>query len=394
MLKKKVIIFTIQKCVLLAADLALRPFYRKKRHTWVIGPSQIAGLEVSLHYAVADSRILIINSHRFYENTSAKESGSSYKTWRSRLARVLLPPIWLAWIARVSRGVLFVGKDGYLLSEVDEREFEFDYLRKSGLKIVCLFTGSDIRSLDLMLADSDSPRVESIADYIALGMNFSDRRELESSLKRRCGVVEAYCDQVWNSPHDQKSYLSENSRVFHPFLPVESLNPREEKFMDLTRPIVLHAPSSPLIKGTQLVRAAIRMLHEAGYDFEYVELIERPHSEVLGALDRSHIVLNEFYSFVPGIFGLEALAKKNVLLTRASSRLDPSLPGAPDDAWVPTEPTQIFMTLTNLMERKSDWIEQARRGYSWVQNYGTVGSAGKRFELQLNSVFNEKSKSS
>ena len=109
-----------------------------------------------------------------------------------------------------------------------------------------------------------------------------------------------------------------------------------KKFDEIVRPVLVHAPSSPIIKGTQLVRAAVALLREEGFDFEYVELTGVPHEEVASQLQRAHIVLNQFFAYVPGMFGIEAMAAGAVVLQSADESLESDLPAGSNAAWVVT----------------------------------------------------------
>ena len=137
----------------------------------------------------------------------------------------------------------------------------------------------------------------------------------------------------------------------------------------MSRPVIVHAPTSPVIKGTPLVRAALKALKEQGYDFEYLELTNRSNAEVLAALDRAHIVLNQFYAFIPGIFGIEALAANAVLLTSADGTIEPTLPPGANEAWVVTPFWQVYDKLKAVLDNPDTMQSQADRGTAWVGEY-------------------------
>jgi glycosyltransferase involved in cell wall biosynthesis len=72
---------------------------------------------------------------------------------------------------------------------------------------------------------------------------------------------------------------------------------------------VVHAPSSPTSKGSELVRAAVEDVRRRGVDIELVVLSGRPNSEVLDAITESDFVVDEVYSDSPmGGFAAEAAA--------------------------------------------------------------------------------------
>jgi glycosyltransferase involved in cell wall biosynthesis len=70
---------------------------------------------------------------------------------------------------------------------------------------------------------------------------------------------------------------------------------------------VLHAPSDPISKGTDLIRAAVTAVRSLGYAIDYVELVRRPHADVLAALGECDLVVDEVYSDTPmAVFSAEA----------------------------------------------------------------------------------------
>jgi glycosyltransferase involved in cell wall biosynthesis len=72
---------------------------------------------------------------------------------------------------------------------------------------------------------------------------------------------------------------------------------------------VLHAPSSPASKGSDLVRVAVDAVRRRGVDIDLVVLSGRPNSEVLDAITMSDFVIDELYSDSPmAAFAAEAAA--------------------------------------------------------------------------------------
>ena len=63
------------------------------------------------------------------------------------------------------------------------------------------------------------------------------------------------------------------------------------------KPLILHAPSKPKVKGTSIIRKVIDDLRNEGtLDFEYKELVGVPHVEVLAQLQKCSFIINELYS--------------------------------------------------------------------------------------------------
>lgn len=60
--------------------------------------------------------------------------------------------------------------------------------------------------------------------------------------------------------------------------------------------VILHAPSDPERKGTDIIRHTVRRLQDKGYDIELREIIGKPNSEVLSQLSHCDFVIDELYS--------------------------------------------------------------------------------------------------
>jgi hypothetical protein len=309
-----------------------------------------------------------------------------HKKNNSKPPRLWQTPAILARLAHESKGFVYVGNSGYLISDTDERRAEFRFLKSRNKKLVTVLVGSDIRSVLAMQSETVESGVESIADYIALQNPKLASLEHEATIRQRCDVINEYSDQIFSVPRDQKSYLREDAMPIQIFLPQSVFSEAEGKFRSIEIPRILHAPSSPFIKGTPLVRAAIARLRKEGFKFDYLEFSNSNNQDLLEEIRQSHIVLNEFYAFVPGMLGIEALANKCVLLTRASKDLEPTLPGNPEEAWIPTEPYEIYDKLNILLRNPEKWLDQARRGYDWALHFAAENSQGKEFARTIGKL--------
>jgi len=62
---------------------------------------------------------------------------------------------------------------------------------------------------------------------------------------------------------------------------------------------IIHAPSKPLVKGSSLIRQAIHNLQQIGFRIDYQELHGLPNHEVLDALSRCDLVVDQLFSDTP-----------------------------------------------------------------------------------------------
>jgi hypothetical protein len=62
---------------------------------------------------------------------------------------------------------------------------------------------------------------------------------------------------------------------------------------------VLHAPSHPAAKGSDIIRATIESLQAEGYAIDFVELRGRPNAEVVSEIRACDFVIDQLYSDTP-----------------------------------------------------------------------------------------------
>jgi glycosyltransferase involved in cell wall biosynthesis len=74
-----------------------------------------------------------------------------------------------------------------------------------------------------------------------------------------------------------------------------------------TRPLIIHAPSFNLVKGTKYILRAIENL-KLKYDFEFCLLTGVPHEKVRSAINEADIIIDQLLIGTFGLFSLEAMA--------------------------------------------------------------------------------------
>ncbi len=321
-----------------------------------------------------------LTAHRFYDFTYDLSVGAGRGDWTFRRFTV---PWKFGRLSAKAIGFVYVGAEGYLLNTVDDRAWEFAFLRQHGVRVVCLFTGSDIRSPRLMRQFQDETGLETIATYLDQVSPVFASPEYDAQRRRVAAVADQFANVIFSAAVDQLSYIQRPTESFPYFYPDEHLLLDQTKHHLSGPRVVLHAPSSPIIKGTQVVRAAVLRLKSEGYDFIYRELLGVPHGEVLQSLREAHIVLNEFYAFVPGVFGVEAMANNCALLTRADESIEASLPKGSNSAWLVTSAADVYSNLRMLLDEPELIAPQAAAGLAWVQAHATASASGARLRETL-----------
>lgn len=351
--------------------------------SWVVGPVEIATVVVNFARAIPGSYSVSLESHPFYDFAYDFQIGARRGDW---LRRLFVAPLVFGRLAASARGFVYVGAAGFLLHDRDHRDWEFAFLRRAGVRIACVFTGSDIRSPALMRRLQDETGMENIVTYLDQVSPVFATPAYETQRRGVAAVADAHADVIFNAAVDQLSYLESATEPFPYFCPDEDLVLSDAKHSAPGPRIVVHAPSAPMIKGTQVVRAAVQRLRSEGYEFDYRELIGVPHADVMASLRQAHIVLNEFYAFVPGVFGIEAMASGCALLTRADENIETDLPPGSNAAWVVTTAADIYVNLRALLDEPGKIAPQAAAGLAWVKEHATVSASGAHVRSVLDRI--------
>lgn len=351
-----------QYVILATTYQVVRLFRRPRGRTGVlVGLEDNAGNLHRLAQAVPGSIAVKSNPTPYYTH--------AYDVDLSRLPlplRLVVAPITLGRLMTRVHTAVYVGGSGFLFAP-DGREREFRFLSRRGVQILCQFTGTDVRSHHLLGEVSARLDRDVITTYQGVANPGVTGDKAEDHRKALARSADLHAAVIFNPSVDQASYITRETLPFLHFFPDDQIRANPAKWRDLDRLTVVHAPSSPIIKGTPLVRAAVKALKEDGFDFDYVEIIGRPNSEVREILLDTHIVLNEFYAFVPGVLGVEAMAANAVLLTSADPTIEPSLGSAASDAWVVTPYWRIYDVLRATLTDRASLQSQADRGTAWAR---------------------------
>ncbi len=368
------LLFVAQQVLLNSADFLFRLVVSHEgRISWVVGVDETAANVHYISQALPNSFSISIGTNRYY-GFQYNQTAPSGKL-SNLLFRIFCAPILLAYLLNRSDGFFYIGNTRFLISRFDEGEYELKYLKGRSKRIVLFYCGSDIRSPKLALEQSRIHGNEVFVSY--LGPNFLTE-EFEQTLKRRASASEKYAECIFTASVDQASYFTKKTTPFMYFYPDNLFHYNENKFRQIGAPKIIHAPSNPMIKGTQLVRAAISRLRREGFKFTYVELIGVPNQVVLEELRSAHIALNEFYAFVPGLFGVEAMAAHCALLTAADEDIEPDLPRGSNNAWLVTRTYEIYDHLKLLLGNPELMKRYADSGFEWASRYAAQSQSSQR----------------
>jgi len=180
--------------------------------------------------------------------------------------------------------------------------------RKNGAKIVFLFLGAEVRYYEIFQKKYDAYKWDVKLAEMA-------REEFVVpivTLLRYVRIAEKYGDLIYGVPDQEGLQVRP---YYHLEIPIDT---KKFEFQNNFRkiPKVIHAPSHPWHKGSDLIEATIERLKNEGVEFEYVRLKGVPNHEVIAYLKDCDVLVDEINGHGPGILAFEAMSCGCVILTK------------------------------------------------------------------------------
>lgn len=362
----------IKKIIQISVLFASYNLTKKSKKKIIIGVKETANILLNMKSLFGDDCITVCKyRNKFYTNNKYDVEFNDKKIKEL----FFTSPFVLGKLAKNARFFIYLSDSGFLF----DREMDFEFLKNHNIPIICNFLGSDIRSPKLFLNYCNSINFNTYIEYDNPRLYLSDA--YDNKIKKIAEQADKYASIIFSQKHDQYSYLKSKQYFFPPLINERIFSFIYEKFVK--RPLkVVHAPTDLNIKGTPIVRSVVRQLKEEGYDFQYIELIDISNEAVINELKYTHIVLNQFYLLLPGIFGLEAMATGNAVLMSAKPE---ELPYQFNNAWMETEDWQLYRNLKYLLDHPDKIVEYAQNGYEYI----TKNFSKSVIHSHLMSIFHE-----
>jgi hypothetical protein len=357
-------IFILQIIILIMSDL-LFIFFKKKKYNAVFGVTEVAGFLSK--FGAMDNSYFTVSLY----NDNYFDCSYSFKNTKNRVLRRLFilfyAPFLLGSLINKSEVFFYLYSYGFLIDPSKSRFFEFMYLKFRKKKIINYYLGSDIRSIKMLYLYGLQIGYDTIATYTRYSKYDINDEITKSKLAKSS---DKFADVIFTFKVDQMSYIKSKTYPGFYILDQFDYNYTPSKFLNvMNNPIkVIHAPTNPLIKGTQVIRATIKKLQVEGYFIDYIELFETSNSFVIKAMSNAHIGINQLYSFVPSVFGIECMANRVALITAADEKIEEDLPIGSNEAWVVTGYWNLYDQLKYLLDNPTKIEEQANKGFDFVKS--------------------------
>lgn len=181
--------------------------------------------------------------------------------------------------------------------------YDLKYARKRNKKIISLFVGSDVRYYDAFSQEFNVnnwsfPEVfkaTNIKNYL--------------SYIRNC---EKFADLIYSVPDQSGIQLRP---YYHLQIPLD-LNKFSFCIPKNEIPILVHAPSQPFLKGTDIIEETLNQLRNEGLKFEYIRVKDLSNDELIRILSKADILVDEIVFHGPGILSFEAMLSGCAVATK------------------------------------------------------------------------------
>jgi glycosyltransferase involved in cell wall biosynthesis len=128
---------------------------------------------------------------------------------------------------------------------------------------------------------------------------------------------------------------------------------------------IVHAPTSPQLKGTKYVIDAVEALGKI-HDIDFLLLENLKHDEVLRALARADIAVDQLLGDTYGVFAIEAMAYQLPVITHIIDEVRNQF--SVEDPLFSASPDTLEQTLRMLVEDTEMRVLHGKRGKAYVDD--------------------------
>ncbi|WP_067070132.1 hypothetical protein [Carbonactinospora thermoautotrophica] len=136
--------------------------------------------------------------------------------------------------------------------------------------------------------------------------------------------------------------------------------------LERERPVVIHAPTNPFLKGTDLIEPVVRRLHDKGV-IEYRRLEKVPPAELVAFVQDADIVLDHFVIGNYSVLTCQAMAAGRVTVCHVHERVRKRVPA--EIPVVEADPTTIGEVLEWILAERDQARALAAAGPGFVREF-------------------------
>lgn len=250
--------------------------------------------------------------------------------------------------------------------------FDLPLLKLMGKKIVVFTNGCDVRHYSPVEHEAHETGHKY---HICFDCNLKEKCSLPVKIMK-VKKIEKYTDHIFS--HPLTGYLFIRKCIL-PRVPI-NLSTVSFGLHKSFEPLILHAPSNSVKKGTRYMLEAVERLKKEGYRFKLLLCENMDNVEVRQKLSQSEIVVDQLLARAYGLFAIEAMASGNVVLGNAQG----GHYGFPEELPIlTTNPDNIYENLKMVLENPQLRVERAQKGRVYVEDYHDHIKVAKDFLRQI-----------
>jgi len=275
-----------------------------------IGLTEIAGycgnLKRGFHSIGIECTFINLSSHPFQyggddePNILVKMCRWSLKHVRNYNSKILKAPFFL--LVNIVKVAIFVRALHhynvfiFVFGNSFFNNFDLPIMKLLNKQIIFIYLGSDDRP----------PYIDGFLKDITPIMCKTRAQKIKSSIVAK----EKYASSIIAHPASAHFHVKKCIKGLSIGLPLSAPTHKESPQTEIKTKksvVILHSPSDPTAKGSNLIRAAISELIQKGHSIDFVEITGKPHSEVIKELQDCDFVVDQVYSDTPmATFATEA----------------------------------------------------------------------------------------
>lgn len=179
-------------------------------------------------------------------------------------------------------------------------QLDLPILKAAGKRIFMTYQGDDARQGDYSLANFEI----TFASRVPPGYYSA---KTDATKRRSIARVGRYANGIYALNPDLLHVLPEKAQ-FLPYANVDLEAWRPVRWPDNPVPVVVHAPTHRLVKGTDLVLQAAEQLRRAGEKFELILIENLSREEARRAYERADLAIDQLFAGWYGGFAVEMMA--------------------------------------------------------------------------------------
>ena len=348
-----------------------------------IGPGEVAGYFARLkagfdelgveceHFSLGVHSFGYAAEHHFLSGANAAAarllaSSNGLVRLAGRAARFLIKFAVLLYAVARYDVFIFSGSESFL------RLHDLKLLKVFGRRIIVIFLGTDARPPYLSGRHLDDEG--GLLDPVA---GLAETREIHDRVRR----MERYADCIVNHTATDQFFTRPYVRFLAIGMPIFADNTPAEEPRPHKKIRIVHAPSRPLAKGSNVFRRVVGELRAEGFEIEFVELVGVPNARVLEELRRCDFILDELYSDTPmAMFAAEAavFGKPAVVAGYYAEDFIRDNPGPKQPPSLYVHPSKVKEAVRGLIEDEQLRLRLGEKARDFVREEWSAASVAAR----------------